>query len=86
MTVEQLRKSEEYFKAIDKIRKYPKGFRFTLYYSSIPRARANALEILMHDCIKMGLVESVSIGIALPGIKADETFRRLQENLEGDEK
>lgn len=31
----------------------------------------------MHDCIKMGLVESVSIGIALPGIKADETFRRL---------
>ena len=77
MTVEQLRKSEEYFKAIDKIRKYPKGFRFTLYYSSIPRARANALEILMHDCIKMGLVESVSIGIALPGINADETFRRL---------
>lgn len=75
MTVEQLRKSEEYFKTIDKIRRYPKGFRFTLYYSSIPRA--NALEILMHDCIKMGLVESVSIGIALPGIKADETFRRL---------
>ena len=54
MTVEQLRKSEEYFKAIGKIRKYPKGFQFTLFYSGIPRARANALEILMHDCIKMG--------------------------------
>ena len=86
MTVEQLRKSEEYFKTIDKIRRYPKGFRFTLYYSSIPRASANALETLMHARLKMGLVESVSIGIALPGIKADETFRRLYENLEGDEK
>lgn len=77
MTREQLRKTTDYAEAMNKIRKYPKGSRFTLYYSSIPRARANALEILMHDCIKMGLVESVSIGIALPGIKADETFRRL---------
>lgn len=77
MTVEQLRKSEEYFKALDKIRKYSKGFRFTLFYSDIPRAKANALEILMHDCIKMGLVESVSIGISLQGDKADETFRKL---------
>lgn len=77
MTREQLRKTTDYAEAMNKIRKYPKGFRFTLYYSSIPRARANALEILMHDCIKMELVESISIGIALPGIKADETFRRL---------
>ena len=77
MTVEQLRESEEYFKALDKIRRYSKGFRFTLFYSDIPRAKANALEILMHDCIEMGLVESISIGIALPGIKADETFKRL---------
>lgn len=77
MTVEQLRKSEEYFKVIDKIRKYSKGFQFTLFYSDIPRAKANALEIVMHNCIKMGLIESVSIGIALPGIKADETFRKL---------
>lgn len=77
MTREQLRKTTDYTEAMNKIRKYPKGFRFTLYYSSIPRARANALEILMHDCIKMELVESISIGIALPGIKADETFRRL---------
>lgn len=43
MTVEQLRKSEEYFKAIDKIRKYPKGFRFTLYYSSIPKSKGKCI-------------------------------------------
>lgn len=77
MTVEQLRKSEEYFKTIDKIRKYPKGFQFTLYYSGTSRAKANALKILMNDCIKCGLIESISIGVSLQGDIVDETFRRF---------
>ena len=77
MTVEHLRKSEEYFKAIAKIRKYSKDFQFTLYYSEIPKAKANALKMLMNDCIKCGLVESISIGVSLQGDIVDETFRRL---------
>lgn len=77
MTREQLRITTDYAEAMDKIRKYTKGFQFTLYYSEIPKAKANALKILMNDCIKCGLVESISIGITIQGDIADETFRKL---------
>lgn len=82
MTREQLRTTTDYAEAMDKIRKYTKGFQFTLYYSKIPKAKANALKILMNDCIKCGLVESTSIGVSLQGDIADETFRRLLEDTE----
>lgn len=77
MTREQLRKTTDYTEAMNKIRKYSKGFQFTLYYSEIPKAKANALKILMNDCIKCGLVESISIGVTIQGNIADETFRKL---------
>lgn len=77
MTREQLRKTTDYAEAMDKVRKYSKDFQFTLYYSEIPKAKANALKILMNDCIKCGLIESISIGVSLQGDIANETFRRL---------
>lgn len=77
MTREQLRKTTDYAEAMDKVRKYSKDFQFTLYYSEIPKAKANALKILMNDCIKCRLIESISIGVSLQGDIADETFRRL---------
>lgn len=77
MTREQLRKTTDYTEAMNKIRKYSKGFQFTLYYSEIPKVKANALKILMNDCIKCGLVESISIGVTIQGDIADETFRKL---------
>lgn len=77
MTREQLRKTTDYAEAMDKVRKYSKDFQFTLYYSEIPKAKANALKILMNDCIKCRLIESISIGVSLQGDIVDETFRRL---------
>jgi|GEM_PF-6320433 len=40
MTREQLRKTTDYTEAMNKIRKYSRGFQFTLYYSEIPKAKA----------------------------------------------
>lgn len=77
MTREQLRKTTDYAEAMNKIRKYSKDFQFTLYYSEIPKAKANVLKILMNDCIKCGLVESISIGVTIQGNIADETFKKL---------
>lgn len=77
MTVQELRKTKDYAEAINKVKKYPKGFTFNLNYSEIPKGKANALRILMQDCINDGIVESVSIGLALTGEQTEETFKRL---------
>lgn len=44
MTREELRNHEEYAICMNKIRSYKKGFEFTLNYSQIPTAKANALK------------------------------------------
>ena len=77
MTIQELRQSKDYAEAMSKIKKYSKGFAFTLNYSAIPKGKANALRIIMQDCIDGGIIESVSIGVALNGEQTDETFKRL---------
>ena len=77
MTIQELRQNKDYAEAMSKINKYPKDFTFTLNYSAIPKGKANALRIIMQDCIENGIVESVSIGLALNGEQTDETFKRL---------
>lgn len=77
MTVQELRKTKDYIEAINKVKNYPKGFMFNLNYSGIPKAKANALRIIMQDCINNGIVESVSIGISLTGEQIEETYKRL---------
>ena len=77
MTIQELRQTKDYAEAMSKIKKYPKDFTFTLNYSVIPKGKANALRIIMQDCIDDGIVESVSIGLALSGEQTDETFKRL---------
>lgn len=77
MTIQELRQSKDYAEAMSKIKKYPKGFTFTLNYSQIPKGKTNALRIIMQDCIDDDIVESVSIGLALSGEQTDETFKRL---------
>lgn len=77
MTVTELRKHSEYKKAVEKIKNYRKGFRFTINYANIPKAKANALKIILQDCEKNNLLESVSIGLALDGTMTDETFVKI---------
>lgn len=77
MTVTELRNHKEYELCMNKIKKYPKGFEFTLNYAQIPTPQANALKVIMADAIEGGLIESIAIGLSLEGIQTDETFRKL---------
>lgn len=76
MTISELRQHEEYKKSTEKIKNYSKGFKFTMNYSQIPIAKANALKIIMKDCEENGLIESVSMGLDLMGNLMEETFIR----------
>lgn len=77
MTVQELRETDDYNEAFDKINGYPKGFKFTLDYTKIPKAKGNALKIITRDCINKKIIESVSIGLSLEGEQTEETFIRL---------
>ncbi len=77
MTIQELRNHEEYTICFNKIKSYPTGFEFTLNYAQIPKAKANALKIIMGDAIEQGLLESIAIGVALDGTHTDETYRKI---------
>lgn len=77
MTIPELRETNDYKRAMKKIQDYPHGFKFTLKYSKIHEGKANALKIIMEDCIKQNLLESVSIKLVLEGTQTAETFVRI---------
>ena len=77
MTIEEVRNHEEYAQAMEKIKRYPKGFRFTLNYSRIPTPQANALRIVMRDAIKERLIMCVETGLSLECEITEETFEKI---------
>ena len=77
MTIQELRASNDYKQSVEKIKNYKKGFIFTINFSEIPEAKANALTIILRDCWKEGLIESKSIGLSLQGERVEETWQRL---------
>ena len=77
MTIAEFRQSKDYAEMIEKIKGYPKGFKFTLEYGQIPKSKANALEIVTNDCIKAGILESIGIGLDIQGTCVEETYRRI---------
>ena len=77
MTIAELRRHEEYKKSMEKVRNYSKGFKFTLNYAKIPIAKANALKVIMGDCIENNLIKSISMGFAIDGTQTSETFVRI---------
>lgn len=77
MTIAELRQHTDYEKAVRKIKNYSKGFRFTVNYANIPKAKANALKIILADCRNANLIESVSIGLSFDGNPVEETFIRI---------
>ena len=77
MTKEELRNHEEYRVCMNKIKAYKPGFEFTINFSSIPKAKANALKIILKDAIDAGLLESIALGVSITGEFVDETYRRI---------
>lgn len=77
MTVTELRNHKEYALCMTKIKKYPTGFEFTLRWTQIPRAQANALKIVIRDAIEQGLLEPISTELSLELETTAESFRKL---------
>ena len=79
MTIQELRQSEDYKQTIEKIKRYEKGFTWTMKWQNIPVGKANALKIILSDCIKQGIIKSVSIGYGIDNglVETEETYERL---------
>ena len=77
MTITELKQSQDYQAAMNKVKGHSKGFRFTLNYDQIPVAKGNALKILMRECCDLGIVESVQMGFDLQGNIVSETYVKL---------
>lgn len=77
MTIEEMRKTEEYTKIVQKVKKYRKGFEFTLDINAIPRPQWNALRMVMRDLEKQGLIENIEFGYSIDGELVEEKYARL---------
>lgn len=83
MELKHIRRHPGYIEAMEKIRKYKPGFRFTVDFANIPEAKANGLRIVLRDACKLGLLESVAIGAGWDkdgkfNPFMDETYRRTE--------
>lgn len=79
MTIQEFRKSDDYKQTKEKIKRYEKGFKWTMFWQTIPTGKANALKILLRDCVKEGIIKSVSVGYGIDNglIETEETFERI---------
>jgi hypothetical protein len=77
MTITELKRHQGYKDAMNKVKGYSKGFKFTLNYDQIPVAKGNALKVLMRECCDLGIVESVQMDLDLQGNIVSETYARL---------
>lgn len=77
MTIAEVRQSKGYEKCVNKIKKYKKGFQFTLYAERIPKPQWNALMVVLDDCIKDGLLEGISFGFDLDMNITEKTYKRI---------
>lgn len=73
----EFKESKEYKDAVEKIKSYPKRFKFTLPYYKMTKGQKNAMHIITDDCIKKKIIDSVSFGLDLTGNITEETFIRL---------
>ena len=73
----EFRESKEYKDAVERIKSYSKGFNFTLPYYKMTKGQKNAMHIIVDDCIKEKIIDSVSFGLDLTGNITEETFIRL---------
>ena len=77
MTPQELRETHEYKKCVEKITSYPEGFEFNIHYLEMRKGQANAMRIILKDCIHAGLIKSISFDLNLNMDITQERFRRL---------
>lgn len=70
-------KSDEFNKMLDKVKKYKKGFTFTVPYNKMTEGQKRGMDIFTRYCIDNGLLKSVSFSMALNGEVTDETFCKI---------
>ena len=68
---------QKYKELVEKIKGYSKGFEFTLPYYKMTQGQKNAIQIVVDDCIKKRILDTISIGLQLDGTMTEETFIRL---------
>lgn len=81
MTAETKR---ELLKWVETIRKYPKGFEFTINYTETTIGQFNALQWIVREAMDQEIIECISTGISLEDCRgetgrpfSEETFKRL---------
>ena len=77
MTTEEFRKSKEYADMVEKIKGYSIGFVFTIPYHKMTQKQINGMNIVTRDCIKAGILDSLSIGLDIHGNPTEEKFKRI---------
>ena len=77
MNKQEYRASQEYKDCVAKITGYRHGFEFALPWYRMPEPAKRGMEILLGDCVKMGLIESISIGLDITGTIVEERYKRL---------
>lgn len=77
MTKQELRETKSYSETMEKIKNYSRGFEFTIYYSKMPKQKANAIKAVLKDAEKERLVECIAFGEDLSGNCTEETYRRI---------
>jgi hypothetical protein len=73
----EFKESKEYKELLDKIKGYPKGFKFTLPYYKMSQGQKNAINVVTKDCVNCKIICSTSLGLDLKGNITEETFIRL---------
>lgn len=75
---------KELLKLVDRIRKYPKGFEFTINYTETTKGQFNALQWIVREAMSQKIIECISTGISLEDCRgetgrpfSEETFKRL---------
>lgn len=79
MSKSEFKNSKEYREMVDRIKGYPIGFTFSLNYGEIPEKKGNALKIITKDCIDMGILESISVGLDIQGNFVEEQYKRISK-------
>lgn len=77
MTKQEFRASEEYADMMRKVKSYPAGFEFSIPYYQMRQGQRNAMEVFTRDCIKAGLLQSISMDLSLTGEVTSEKFRKM---------
>lgn len=76
MTLQEWREHPEYKVCMNKILKWKKGKKYTVYYCYIPEKKRWFIQTVLDDAVKQGLIESVALGLNLDLLHTEETFLR----------